>query len=159
MKFKRPVGDQFRISGTYGEWGALWSKHMTTLGTWVDGQVNGKGQHKGIDFAVPEGTEVVAMHDGLVVRAGWENLANQKQGFGLRVRHQIVTDRGVPMTLVYGHMSVLHVQEGHPIVKGDRIGLSGKTGHISGPHLHVELVDTKGQYHPIEFDDPPKTIA
>lgn len=160
MKFKRPVADQFRISGPFGEWGPLWSKHMDHSGTWVDGQVDGKGQHKGVDFAVPEGTEVLAMYDGLVVRSGWENASNPKQGFGLRVRQQIVNESGVPLTLVYGHMSVIHANEGHQVVKGDRIGLSGKTGHVSGPHLHIELVDGKAQYHPIEFDDPPlKTAA
>lgn len=155
MKFKRPVKDQFPVSAPFGEWGALWSKHMTDSGTWVDGQVNGKGQHKGIDFAVPVGTEIVAMYDGLIVKAGWENVSNIKQGFGLRVRHQIIDEGHVPLTLVYGHMSLLHVQEGHQIHKGDRIGLSGKTGHVSGPHLHVELVDGKGQYRPIEFESPP----
>lgn len=114
------------------------------------------GQHKGVDFAVPEATEIFAMHDGLIVRAGWENVSNPRQGFGLRVRHQIISDSGVPFTLVYGHMSMVHVQEGHQIHKGDRIGLSGKTGHVSGPHLHIELLDFKNQYHAIEFEDPPQ---
>lgn len=159
MKFKRPVDEQFRISAPFGEWGALWSKHMNDSGMWLDGQVNGKGQHKGVDFAVPEGTEIRAMHDGLIIRAGWENVADPKQGFGLRLRQQIINESGVPMTLVYGHMSVQHVNEGHQVAAGDRIGFSGKTGHVSGPHLHVELVDGKGQYHPIEFEDHPKTTA
>lgn len=154
MTFKRPVAEDFRISGPYGQWGPLWSKHMDENGYWISGQVNGNGQHKGIDFAVPEGTEILAMYDGLIVRAGWENASNPKQGFGLRVRQQIVNKSGVPMTLVYGHLCVMHVSEGHQVVKGDRIGLSGKTGHVSGPHLHIELVDGKGQYHPIGFDDP-----
>lgn len=156
MKYMRPVSDQFRISAPFGEWGPLWSRHMSPSGVWVDGQVLGNGQHKGIDFATPEGTEIFAMCDGLVVKAGWENVSNIKQGFGMRVRHQIVDESGVPLTLVYGHMSLVHVQEGHQIIKGDLIGLSGKTGHVSGPHLHIELVDGKGQYRSIEFEDPPQ---
>lgn len=156
MLFKKPVDEQFRISGTFGEWGPLWSRHMTSTGIWVDGQVNGKGQHKGIDFAAPEGTEILCMYDGLIIRSGWENVSDPKQGFGLRVRQQIMTESGVPLTLVYGHLSVLHAKEGHQVHKGDRIGLSGMTGHVSGPHLHVELVDGKGQYRAIEFEAPPQ---
>lgn len=158
MLFTRPVSDDFLVSAPYGEWGPMWSKHINDLGLWVDGQVNGRGQHKGIDFAVPEGTPIVAMHDGLILRAGWENLANIRQGFGLRIRHQIVTDGGIPMTLVYGHMALLAVQEGHQVAKGDRLGFSGKTGHVTGPHLHIELVDGRGQYHPIQFEAPPPPV-
>lgn len=154
MIFKRPVPDDIPISAFYGEWGPLWSYHMQTCGSWVNGQVNGKGQHKGIDFACPVGTEVYAMYDGLIVRAGFENPNEPKQGFGLRARQQIVTESGVCMTLVYGHMSVLHVHEGQQVAKGDRIGFSGKTGHVSGPHLHIELVDGRGQYHPVNFESP-----
>ncbi len=156
MKFKRPVAEQFPISGPYGQWGALWSKHMNDAGEWVEGQINGRGQHKGVDFAVPEGTEILAMYDGLITRAGWENVSNPRQGFGMRLRQQIVTDSGVIMTLVYGHMSVQHANEGHQVHKGDRLGLSGATGHVSGPHLHVECVDVKGQYHPLDFEAPPE---
>lgn len=159
MLFKRPVDDEFKISAHYGDTGPWWSKHMDAAGRWLDGQIDGIGQHKGVDFSVPVGTLVYAMYDGIVVRAGWENLSDPKQGFGLRVRQQIVTDGGVPMTLVYGHLSVLHAHEGHQIVKGDRIGISGRSGHVTGAHLHVELVDGKGQYHPILFEDPPKTPA
>lgn len=159
MRFKRPVDDQFPISGQFGEWGKLWSKHMNASGRWVNGQVDGRGQHKGIDFGVPVGTIIYAMYDGLIVRAGWENHDDPRQGFGLRVRHQILTESGIPLTLVYGHLSAMFVQEGHQVVKGDRIGLSGKSGHVSGPHLHVELVDGSGQYRNMEFDTPPQTTA
>lgn len=161
MLFKRPVSEEFPVSAPYGKWGAMWSKHIGALGVWENGQINGQGQHKGIDFAVPEGTPVHAAQDGVVVRAGWENASDPKQGFGLRVRQEIVTEGGVSMTLVYGHLSVISVQEGHQVAKGDRIGFSGKTGHATGPHLHVELIDRRGQYHPIDFEpsQPPPTIA
>lgn len=157
MKFKRPVDDEFHISAKYGDWSKHWNWHRSASGLWVRGQIEGKGQHKGIDFAVPESTLVYAMADGLSVVAGWENASNPKQGFGQRVRQLIDMPDGSKATLVYGHLSYIYAQAGHQIVKGDRIGLSGNTGHTSGPHLHVELVDPKGQYHPIEFDeDPPK---
>lgn len=152
MLFKRPVEIKYPISGTYGQWGPLWSKHMNENGFWVTGQVAGKGQHKGVDFACPEGTLVHAMADGICIVSGWENPSNPRQGFGQRVRQQIITENGTVMTLVYGHLSYIYAQSGQQLVKGDRIGISGKTGHVSGPHLHVELVDARAQYHPIELD-------
>src|SRR5688572_32323406 len=61
MKFKRPVPEEFGISAEYGKWGPYWTWHQDFSGLWVHEQSNGKGQHKGIDFAVPEGTMVLAM--------------------------------------------------------------------------------------------------
>lgn len=159
MKFKRPVDDKFPVSATYGKWGPYWGFHMLKDGTWIKGQLNGQGQHKGIDFAVPIGTEVLAMADGFVAKSGWENIRDPKQGFGQRVRQQIVNEKGQTMTVVYGHLSTIHVLAGHQLHAGDRIGLSGNTGHSTGAHLHVELVDSRGQYHPIEFDVAREEVA
>jgi len=162
MKFRRPVAEEFPISAHYGDWGPFWSKHIDASGVWVNCQSDGMGQHKGIDFKTPEGTLVYAMEDGLIIASGWENPSNPKQGFGLRVRQQFLLPSGVYATIVYGHLQATHVQTGHQIVKGDRIGFSGKTGHVTGPHLHVEVVDGRGQYHPLELDTterPPDTIV
>ena len=156
--FLRPVPDQFPVSAVFGKWGPMWSKHMDKDGKWAPGQVNGKGQHKGVDFAVPIGTIVVAMAEGLVSMAGWENYNNHNQGFGQRVRQSIITPNG-PQTLVYGHLSHIYIRPGDTIQKGDRVGLSGNTGHTSGPHLHVERVDSKGQYYALEFEShTPPTV-
>ena len=156
MRFLRPVDSKFPISAEYGKWGPWWSFHMIPCGIWVPGQIDGKGQHKGIDFAVPIGTEVFAMADGVVTHAGWENTKNTKQGFGLRVRQQADTESSKLLTLVYGHLSALTVRAGAQIVKGDRIGYSGNSGKTTGAHLHVELTDGHGQYFPILFDDLPQ---
>lgn len=151
MQFGRPVGEEFPISAEYGAWGSLWNRHISANGLWVRGQVNGRGQHKGVDLATPIGTPVFAMADGIITLSGWENAADPRQGFGLRVRQQIITENGRVLTLVYGHLSTNSVRAGHQVATGDTVGLSGNTGHTSGPHLHVELVDTQGQYLPIEF--------
>jgi len=153
MKVQRPVGGEFHISNPYGAW-ERFSNFYLANGMWVHGQLNGQGQHKGTDFACPEGTIVYAMMDGLAMVCGFENPSNTHQGFGLRVRQQIVTESGIAMTLVYGHLSRIDLRPGQQIVKGDKIGLSGNSGHTSGPHLHVELVDGRNQYHPLEFETP-----
>jgi murein DD-endopeptidase MepM/ murein hydrolase activator NlpD len=155
MPFLRPVDPKFPISAEYGKWGPWWGFHITGGGTWIPGKVDGKGQHKGIDFATPEGSEVLAMENGVVTHAGWENLSDTKQGFGLRIRQQIECD-GKKLTLVYGHLSALTIRPGHQVIKGDRIAYSGNTGKTTGPHLHIELTDGRGQYFPILFDNLPQ---
>jgi murein DD-endopeptidase MepM/ murein hydrolase activator NlpD len=158
MKYCRPVDERFPVSAEYGRWGTWWTFHTIPCGIWVPGKVEGKGQHKGIDFATPVGTEVFAMADGFILLAGWENDRNPKQGFGLRIRQQIEID-GKPHNLVYGHLSALTVRTGNQVARGDRIGYSGDTGRVSGPHLHVELTDGRGQYYPLEFDNSDEKIA
>jgi murein DD-endopeptidase MepM/ murein hydrolase activator NlpD len=155
MKFRRPVGREFPYAAQYGDWGPWWSKHIDSTGMWVMGQKDGMGQHKGIDFKVPDNTLVHSICDGIVVASGWENPSDPKQGFGQRVRQHIVTDAGVAMTVVYGHFSQLYVRPGQQVYLGDRLGFSGHTGHVTGPHLHIELIDGRGQYHPIVFEDDP----
>lgn len=152
MKFKRPVADEFPVSAEYGQEGHVWSWHIGPDGRWAKGQSpTGTGNHKGIDFAVPVGTPIYAMSDGVVNVCGWENYSNPKQGFGLRIRQQVVLDDGQTMTLVYGHLSKISTAPGNQVIKGDLIAHSGNSGHTTGPHLHVELVDSKAQYHPMEF--------
>jgi murein DD-endopeptidase MepM/ murein hydrolase activator NlpD len=124
MLFRRPVGRDFPISADYGDWGPWWSKHIDPSGMWTVGQVDGMGQHKGIDFKTPDQTMVHAMADGVVVAAGWENPSKPTQGFGLRVRQQIKSD-GITFTLVYGHLSQLYVRPGQKIRTGDRVAFSG----------------------------------
>ena len=40
---------------------------------------------------------------------------------------------------VYGHMSQIDVVVGQQLAAGDLVGLSGNTGHSTGPHLHLEI--------------------
>jgi murein DD-endopeptidase MepM/ murein hydrolase activator NlpD len=40
---------------------------------------------------------------------------------------------------VYGHMSQIDVVVGQHLAPGDLVGLSGNTGHSTGPHLHLEI--------------------
>lgn len=122
IRIHRPVAAEFEISSPYGE-----RVHPVT---------GEKGKmHHGIDFACPVGTPVVASVTGRIVRAGWENPANPKQGFGLRVWQKDV-ERDI--FIAYAHLNQLAVAEGDEITAGTRIGLSGNTGASSGPHLHHE---------------------
>lgn len=86
--------------------------------------------HKGVDFAVPTGTLVIAPADGVV-----EHVAYQANGAGryIKIRH------GGQYTTVYMHLSKSLVRIGQSVKKGDRIALSGNTGRSTGAHLHYEF--------------------
>ena len=88
-------------------------------------------EHKGVDYAAPQGTPVRVTADGVVTYAGWQN------GYGnvIFIRHQ-----GAYST-VYGHMSRFadDIKVGSRVGQGDTIGFVGMTGWATGPHLHYEF--------------------
>jgi murein DD-endopeptidase MepM/ murein hydrolase activator NlpD len=89
---------------------------------------NGKprSRHRGLDLRGAQGTPVQAMADGRVVIAG-------EQYFSGKV---VFIDHGLGLVSMYAHMSAIHVEEGAGVKAGQRIGLVGATGRVTGPHLH-----------------------
>lgn len=89
---------------------------------------NGKlaSVHKGLDFRAKEGTPVRAGNRGVVV------LARPLYYEG----NCVVIDHGLGLFTLSMHLSRIDVQEGHRVGMGERLGLSGATGRVSGPHLH-----------------------
>lgn len=49
-------------------------------------------------------------------------------------------------THLFGHMSAVNVHEGQSLHAGDIIGLSGNTGHSTGPHLHFAQQAADGTF-------------
>ena len=86
--------------------------------------------HKGIDVANNVGTPIVAVQDGRVEYAGWDD-----GGYGYLVRIQ----HGDGTLSVYGHNSRILVREGEVVRQGQTISHMGSTGRSTGPHLHFEL--------------------
>jgi murein DD-endopeptidase MepM/ murein hydrolase activator NlpD len=82
--------------------------------------------HKGMDFRAPMGTLVRASNDGVVV------LARPLYYEG----NCVVIDHGLGLYTLSMHFSRIDVHEGQRVVAGDRLGLSGATGRVTGPHLH-----------------------
>jgi murein DD-endopeptidase MepM/ murein hydrolase activator NlpD len=87
-----------------------------------------KGYHTGIDYAVPTGTDVLAITDGVIVNANWG------RSYGVQLVCQI--DGG---WIIYAHLSATLVKPGDKVKAGQVIAKSGNTGNSTGPHLHVEL--------------------
>src|SRR5262249_6699683 len=88
--------------------------------------------HTGQDFAIPIGTPVHVVTDGVVISAGWAGA----YGYRLVVQHPDNTQTW------YCHLSGMRVLSG-PVKAADVIGSSGDTGNTTGPHLHLEVrIDT-----------------
>jgi hypothetical protein len=82
--------------------------------------------HKGMDFRAAAGTPVRAGNSGLIV------LARPLYYEG----NCVVIDHGLGLFTLSMHLSRIDVHEGQRVATGVRLGLSGATGRVTGPHLH-----------------------
>ncbi|WP_242826142.1 M23 family metallopeptidase [Butyrivibrio sp. VCB2006] len=97
--------------------------------------------HKGVDWATPVGTAVVASSSGTVTRAGWGS------GYGYCVYIKHADGRETR----YGHLSKVLVSVGQKVSQGQKIALSGNTGVSTGPHLHFEILINGSQVNPLNY--------
>ena len=85
--------------------------------------------HKGIDLAVPTGTQIYAPADDTVVNIWYDKSC----GNGLKIAH------GMGYETVYCHLQSVNVTNGAKVQKNSVIALSGNTGGSTGPHLHYAI--------------------
>lgn len=85
--------------------------------------------HKGTDMSAPTGTEVVAVDNGTVVEANFNNSCG----------YHVIIDHGNGMKTYYYHSSELRVSTNDTVTKGQVIMLVGSTGQATGPHLHFGM--------------------
>lgn len=89
----------------------------------------------GTDWAAGMRTPVLSPTDGVVVRVS--HVANQPQGRHVWVRDELVLP-GAELQLM--HFETPQVYAGQRVYRGSTaLGLSGTTGHSTGPHLHLSL--------------------
>jgi peptidase M23-like protein len=81
--------------------------------------------HYGVDVAAPEGSPIVAPVGGIVTLAEELYLSG----------NTMLLDHGHGVSTSYLHMSRMVVKVGDRVDQGQRIGLVGKTGRVTGPHL------------------------
>lgn len=91
--------------------------------------LNGKPRnpHNGIDIAAPRGSTVTAAADGTVALVHPDMFFTGKT---------VMIDHGHGLSSVYVHMDEILVSQGQRVTKGTPIGIVGKTGRTTGPHLH-----------------------
>lgn len=85
-----------------------------------------KSAHTGVDFRARVGVKIPVANTGRVVYSG--NL--------FYTGNVVIVDHGMDIFSLYAHLSRIDVKEGQLVQKGDIVGLAGKTGRVSGPHLH-----------------------
>lgn len=118
----KPFSKSFRISSRFGA---------------TDSELRTE-PHKGVDFACPKGTPLIACFDGLILiqRDGSDN---SRAGSRLWLYNYADDIRAG-----YFHMSEFKFDKaGENVKRGELIGWSGDTGNVSGPHLHFQLEGLK----------------
>lgn len=87
-----------------------------------------EAMHYGVDVVAPLGTPVLAARGGRVL----ESRADFARGWGWTV----VLQHPDGWITRYAHLSQNLVKAGESVVRGQKIGRVGNTGHSTGPHLH-----------------------
>lgn len=85
--------------------------------------------HSGVDIAGKLGTPIYATADGIVKLAGWEG------GFG----RLVIIDHSFGYKTYYGHNSVVLVEIGERVRRGQAIAYMGSSGSSTGTHSHYEI--------------------
>lgn len=100
-----------------------------------------RSYHGGLDFRAKVGTPIYSAAPGVVV------LAKSLFFTG----NTVMIDHGYGVITLYAHMSKLSVKKGDKVGYRTLLGLSGKTGRVSGPHLHWQAVVHNVKVNPLEL--------
>lgn len=89
------------------------------------------GVHTGLDLAMPIGTQLFSIVDGVVVDTSFD------KSYGNKVVIEYLWD-GVKYQDWFCHLDKAEVTKGQTVKAGQPIAKSGNTGNSTGPHLHLE---------------------
>ena len=102
----------------------------------------GSTNHKGIDIGrVGYTTEIHAAKAGTVI------VSQYSSSYG----NYVVVSHGSGNTTLYAHMSSRKVSVGAYVNQGDVLGITGSTGHSTGPHLHFEISENGVRINPLNY--------
>jgi len=100
----------------------------------------GRQFHEGADLEARVGTKVFSTADGKVAYSG-----SKLRGYG----RMIVIEHDQNLFSLYAHLSKSFVKKGDSIKRGEKIALSGRSGRVTGPHLHFEIRRGVVAYDPV----------
>ena len=107
----------------------------------VTGQVKA---HRGVDYVAAIGTPIKAAGNGRVIESGY----NQFNGNYVFIKHNDT------YTTKYLHLTKRNVSKGASVKQGQIIGTLGKTGRVTGAHLHYEFIVNGVHRNPRTVDLP-----
>jgi len=110
-------------------------------GNRIDPFTGKKTFHKGIDFAGKQGSDVIAVAEGIITWTG------KRSGYGQLVE----IDHGNGYVTRYAHNKALMVGVGDRVKKGQTIASMGSTGRSTGPHVHFEVLRDGRTVNPYNF--------
>lgn len=105
----------------------------------------GLAAHEGTDWSTPVGTPILAAFDGVVLRDAFS-----AKDYG---NYLVLWDATQKCAVWYCHLNDTLVQVGQAVHKGDILGHTGNTGNTTGPHLHVNFVETDGSGNRLNMDN------
>lgn len=94
--------------------------------------------HRGLDLVGDEDKTVYSPCRGVVEHAG-----DAGDGFGIYARVRGEDDKAYYLC----HMSKIYIHAGQKIEIGDKVGIMGATGNVTGPHTHFEIRDRAGNIY------------
>lgn len=126
-----------RYYDSLGEAGYPISRPCTTMACSFEEHL-ARGSSGGVDYAVREGTPVIAPTRGIV-----ENASGSSAGNYVNFRH--LDDAGNRTGFYDQFMHLSRFVSPGEYQPGDTIGFSGNTGFSTGPHIHWDLVNPQGK--------------
>ena len=111
------------------------------FGTRIDPLNGKKAFHEGIDFRGKIGDPVKATAPGVVKKSLYN------KGYG----HHIVICHNNGYETLYAHLSQRLAKRGERVQTGQHIGLIGKSGRSTGPHLHYEVLHKGSPVDPKKY--------
>lgn len=90
--------------------------------------------HKAVDIPVPTGTEIRSPGPGIIDNIFWQK---EGAGNGLMVKYP-----KMGLVLYFFHLDkyAVGLEEQQSVAAGEVLGYTGATGHVKGPHLHLEVL-------------------
>ena len=130
--------------------GYIWPVDSRYITSTVGGRTSpggiGSTNHKGTDIGrVGYTSSIYAAKAGTVI------VSQYSSSYG----NYVVISHGSGNTTLYGHMSSRKVQAGQYVNQGDVIGITGSTGHSTGPHLHFEITENGMRINPLNHGAQP----
>ncbi len=92
--------------------------------------------HNGVDYRGSIGDPVYAVASGVVIDTGYDNISGNR----ITIEHPDKT------RTAYYHLNRIRVRRGQRVIARQRIGDIGRTGRVTGPHLHFGVMDPKGNW-------------